>query len=127
MAKDTIYCEINDKEIIEIFYKFLNKISDKQKVMRAISRIMLNDVEENFKTQGVNNTGEKWQDWDELYRAYREKIGRGSGDILTLEGELKKGISRKATESEAIVYSDKIYSAIHNFGGDIRRGGKIVG
>ena len=127
MTRRSIYCEINDKEILALLDEMQSKVKDRKKVLRSLARIMQKDVEENFETEGKNITGEKWEEWSDPYEAYRAKTGRANGKILQLEGELRKGISRKVTDDEAVLYSDKEYAAIHNFGGDIRRDGSIVG
>ena len=79
-------------------------------------------VYENFETEG-KNSGEKWKEWTDEYKQHREKIGRGNGHIMTLEGELRESISSVVTDEEAMVGSNKEYAAIHNFGGDIKKRG----
>lgn len=69
----------------------------------------------------------KIEEWSDPYKIWRKKHGRGDGKLLVLEHEMREGISRKTTEDTAMIISDKDYAAIHNFGGDIKRGGETVG
>lgn len=124
--KAPIYVKINDEKILEMIDNIGKKAKNPKKIMRLISRIMLVHTDENFETQG-KNADEVWEDWSEPYKIWRQKNNYKGDKKLILENEMREGISRKVTNDSAMVYSDKIYSAIHNFGGPIKRRGKTVG
>ena len=47
-------------------------------------------------------------------------MGKTAG-ILTLEGNLRKSLTRKATASSALIGTNKEYAVIHNFGGPVKK------
>lgn len=105
----------NHKDILKGLEEIAEKAKNKKTILRNLSKTVLNYIENAFKTQG-ESMGEKWQDWsEEYYNRVRKSIG---GDILTLEGDLRKSITRKVNEDNVIISTDREYAAIHNFGMD---------
>lgn len=123
---ETFYIKSNDKALLKAIDKISDKVKAPSKLMRKIAQIMIEHTDENFETEG-ENAHENWEDWSEPYALWRTKQGNATGKKLQLEGEMKEGISRETTNNTAMIYSDKEYAALHNFGGDIRRGGKKTG
>ncbi len=124
--KKVIYIKANDKAVLELIDKVADKAKYPKKLMRKVAQIMAFHTDENFETEG-ENAHEDWEEWSDPYKIWRKKHGRGDGKLLVLEHEMREGISRKTTEDTAMIISDKDYAAIHNFGGDIKRGGETVG
>lgn len=116
----------NAEEIV----KFLNHQSklfkDLSPLMKVARVFMKYTIDENFETEG-SHTGEKWAEWSPLWKKRRSRMGRGNGKILGLYGELRKDIRAKHGKDFAMVGTNKKYAALHNFGGDIKRGGKKIG
>lgn len=117
-----IEMKCNYKEINNKLLKLGERAQNTRPLMKSAALIMKNYVDENFETQG-EHSGDKWEEWSDEYKEHREKIGRGNGRILSLEGELRESISSIVTDEEAMVGSNKEYAAIHNFGGDVKKRG----
>lgn len=120
--KKSIEMKCNYKKINNKLLKLGERAQNMRPLMKSAALIMKNYVDENFETQG-EHSGDKWKEWSDEYKEHREKIGRGNGHILSLEGELRESISSIVTDEEAMVGSNKEYAAIHNFGGDVKKRG----
>lgn len=117
---DSISIDIEDKKFQTYIEGLFKKVKDLRPLMRVVSQTMKLEVDENFETEG-QNAGEKWADWSDSWRLRRTKAGRGNGKILNFNGELRQSITRKSTDTEATVGTNKVYAAIHNFGGEIKK------
>lgn len=120
MSNEFIEVKCNDKELFEVFEALCKRVKNMKPIMREITHIMLEDIEENFETEGENANG-KWEDWSDDWKEKRIKLGRGEGKILTLNADLRKSFVREASNTEALVGTNKEYAAIHNFGGEIKK------
>lgn len=115
---DIVKLEIDNKEIKKMLTGIAEKVKKpKKSIFRPVGHIIKNYIDENFETEG-ENSGEKWQAWSDVYKAHRDYIGRGDGNILQLEGELREKITDKITNDSVIVGTNQDYAAIHNFGFD---------
>lgn len=108
--------KINDKLIIKFLKDCHKQLDDLSPLMKTARVIMKKVVDDNFETEG-KATGEKWQEWSDSWKKKRIKLGRGSGKILTLDGELRRSIHAKSGSNFALVGTNKEYAALHNFGG----------
>lgn len=79
-------------------------------LMQAIANRVRNDAMLNFRRGGV------WPETWSQSRAARERSGR----TMMERGALRNSIHARATATEAIIGTDLIYAAIHQFGGIIR-------
>lgn len=122
MSKEPITLKSNSKAIFEAIGRIGARVKNLKPIMREIAYIMQRSVESNFDTEGKSG-GEKWQAWGDDYKKLREKMGYGNGKILTLRGDLRKSFVREATSKGAIVGTNKVYAAIHNFGGPVKKRG----
>lgn len=103
------------KEIVKFLNNIQKEIQDLTPLMKVARRFLKNTVDENFETSGTH-TGEKWESWSEKWKKQRIKMGRGSGKILNLEGELRRSIKAKHGKDFTQVGTASEYAAIHNFG-----------
>ena len=117
--------EINAKEIVKEIERIRKELGDTKPLLKVCRRCLMNYIDENFETEGTAS-GEKWQEWSDDWREQRKKLGRGSGKILNLEGELRRSIDSKLKKDELIIGTAKEYAAIHQFGGEIKRKNKIT-
>lgn len=99
------YIQINIKEAQQAINNLQNKLKDLSPLMLAISETMKSAVDENFETEGHGT-------WAETQRG---------GRILQDSGHLKNSINSFYNNKQAIVGTNVIYAAIHNFGGKNRR------
>lgn len=84
----------------------------KRPLMRAIAGIMADAVEENFAREGR-------PEWLGLAPATRKR--RDGGKILQDSGRLASSIVARAEADSAMVGTNLLYAAIHQFGGEITR------
>lgn len=103
------------KDVVKFLNDIQKEIQDLTPLMKVARRFLKKTVDENFETSGTH-TGEKWKEWSEKWKKQRIKMGRGSGKILNLEGELRRSIKAKHGKDFAQVGTASEYAAIHNFG-----------
>ncbi len=119
---DPIEIRIEDRELTSLLFKLSQKAVNTAPLMRNIAGIMQDSVEENFEKEG---RPDKWQKLKPSTIKQRTKKGYWPGRILQRRGELAASITSKYDKHSAIVGTNKIYAAIHQFGGDAGRGGKV--
>jgi len=108
-----ITIKIEDSGVQNLLRAIQTRIRNMYPIMREISEIMRDEVEENFAQQGRP----KWTPLKVSTIRRREMEGHWPGKILQLHGHLAASISAKATNTEAIVGTNVKYAAIHQFGG----------
>lgn len=94
---------------------------DQTPAMREASGIMADSVEENFEQEGRP----KWKSLAASTIRQREKVGKWPGKILQRSGALARSITRHYDATSALVGTNSVYAAIHNFGGKAGRGHKV--
>ena len=99
---------INDDALQQKFEDALNKLANTKPLMQRISLTLLNVTEENFNAQGRPK-------WAALNPAYAKT--RKGNIILQLSGQLAASITPFSGANYAGVGSNKVYAAIHQFGG----------
>lgn len=115
-----IKIEIDDRQFREAIQKLIQRGIDRRPLMRNIAMIMHNAVEENFAQQGRPS----WRPLSPKTIKSRQKRGYWPGAILQMRGELAASISQSSDNNSAVVGTNKIYAAIHQFGGRAGRGHK---
>ena len=95
---------IDDSALQQKFENALNKLADTKPLMQRISLTLLDVTEENFNAEGRPK-------WAGL------KHPREGGSILQLSGQLAASITPFSGANYAGVGSNKVYAAIHQFGG----------
>lgn len=116
-----IKIEINDRELKIILNKIQKKADNMKPVMVAIANSMLEAVEENFEKEGRP----KWQPLSQRTIQQRITKKRWPGKILQQTGQLLASIQPSATNESATVSTNKIYAAIHHFGGYAGKNRKV--
>lgn len=86
-------------------------------MMRSISGVMADAVEENFRVEGRPRWPRRSLSTT-IARVQEGKLGR----ILQVSGQLAASVSRRSNENEAAVGTNKKYARIHQMGGVVRRG-----
>ena len=119
---EPIEIKIDDKEIQKYLQKLVSKTENLRPLMKNIAGIMMDSVEENFEKEG---RPEKWQGIAKSTIKQRTKKGYWPGRILQVRGELAASITSKYDENSALVGTNKVYAAIHQFGGDAGRNKKV--
>lgn len=107
---------IANKKLRKKFKKLADKSSRKE-VMRAAAAALRESTEYAFEQERDPSTNEKWADWTDDYRDWREEHGHTPGKILTLSGQLATSMTTEYDDSYAVIGSNKVYAAIHQWGG----------
>ena len=118
---ESIEIKIDDIKLQEILKKLISKVQNLRPLMKNISGIMMDSVEENFEKEG---RPDKWQELAKSTIKQRKKKGHWPGRILQVRGELASSITSYYDSDSAVVGTNKVYAAIHQFGGDAGRGKK---
>lgn len=90
--------------------------------MKNIAGILEDSVEENFAQQGRP----KWQQLAKSTIEQRTKVNKWPGMILQMSSAgLASSITSYYDDNSAIVGTNKVYAAIHQFGGKAGRNKKV--
>lgn len=95
----------NDEQVISQLGKIIQSLENRQPLMRRLSGTMYSAVMQNFDAGG---------------RPAWQGISHRNGKPLNDTGALRGSISESASSDEAVVGTNLIYAAIHQFGGVIR-------
>lgn len=111
-------------QVVNVNKRALN-LSD---AMQSAATIMELDILQHF-TDKMSSDGTSWPAVSDLYAARKEEAGRNPNNILVYDGTLRRSISlgKRTDTHKAVVGTNVIYSAVHNFGLTIRgRGGVSI-
>ena len=114
MAETTIYVHIDDREVVKLLKQLEATGKDMTPVMRTIAGIMADAVEQNFEKEG---RPDHWQPLALSTIKQREKHGHWPGQMLQRTGSLASSVTIKFDANSASVGTNKVYAAIHQFGG----------
>jgi phage virion morphogenesis protein len=142
MAGTFIEIEINDKELQSAFDRMEARCGRLKPAMDIIGNIVTNSIRENFVAQG---RPERWKPLSEvtLYMLIGGRAGfKKTGEIraaakrkvtnkqilidMGMAGGLMGSIHYNADDNSVIVGTDKVYGAIHQFGGKAGRNKKVT-
>lgn len=118
---DFIEIRIENEELQRYLDQLAEKASDLRPLMKNIAGILENSVETNFEQQGRP----KWEGLKKPTIEYRTKHDYWPGKILQMRGELAASITSDYDENSAVVGTNKIYAAIHHFGGKAGRNKQV--
>lgn len=117
-----ITIKVDDKGATQLLRKLSKKLEDMSPVMKVVAGIMHDAVEENFEKEGQP----RWTPLASSTIRQREKKRHWPGKLLQVSGQLASSISEKHDSRSATVGTNKIYAAIHQFGGKAGRGHKVT-
>jgi len=118
---DSIEIRLDNRELQDYLIQLAERTSDLCPLMRNIAGIMADSVEENFEQQGRP----KWEGLKKSTIEQRVQKGYWPGKILQMRGELAASITSHYDENSAVVGTNKVYAAIHQFGGKTGRNKKV--
>jgi phage virion morphogenesis protein len=116
-----INASIDDRDVRRALDRLGRKLDDLSPVMRVISGILADAVEENLEQEGRPT---HWAALKPATIAARERKGYWPGRILQQRGELAASIQPGHGRRQAWAGTNKVYAAIHHFGGMTGRGHK---
>lgn len=95
----------------------LNKLrlvlTEKRRLNRAMGEKFLEMTKRNFGVSGPYRS----QAWPPLTKRYQQRIRYYGAPKLVRKGDLRSSIRIEVSDTEAIVYSESAYAAVHQFGG----------
>lgn len=112
--------ETNQAQLQQFFDKLSNKVINLKPLMLNVAEIMHSSVMKNFRDQAAN--GKAWQKLAPSTIKQRKKKGYWPGRILQRRGGgdgLKASVQSSHGDDFAQVGTNKIYAAIHQYGGVI--------
>ncbi|MEW6115366.1 MAG: phage virion morphogenesis protein [Nitrospirota bacterium] len=134
-----IKISVKDKEALRFLTELQRRSTNMTPVMRRIAEIMHDAVEENFEAEGrprwrplaastIMGAFGGARKWNTKKGAVRKSIAKklAGRKILQDSGQLAASISRKSDARSARVGTNKVYAAIHQFGGKAGRGRKVT-
>lgn len=95
--------------------EFVNK-----SLFLAIGEALLQSTDARFDKQQAPD-GTPWQPLSPKYAAYKRKRGYGK-KILKMRGHLRDTLTMQATDASVSIGSNRIYAAMHQYGGRTRFG-----
>jgi phage virion morphogenesis protein len=110
-----ITVEIEHQRLQDALRKVEWAVGDLAPLMRSAAAELLSQTEENFENEGRPD----WADLSDVTTGRREKSGNWPGQILQISSAgLAASVTSAATDSSALVGSNKPYAAMMHFGGD---------
>ena len=110
------------KKLKKHYYKLLKNTSNLRPLIKNIAGIIADSTEENFKVEGRP----KWKDLSEKTKTARKKTGHYPGQILQVSGQLALSATTQYDDTSAVIGSNKVYSAIHQLGGQAGKNKKTT-
>lgn len=111
-----IQSKIIDDRFERPFQRVIQGMQDATPLMRVITGIMLDEVEENFEQEGRP----EWLGLHPGTIAARKKAGHWPGKILQRTGQLAASIVGDHDATSSVVGTNKEYAAAHQFGAKTR-------
>ena len=90
----------------------------RQQMLFVVGQDMVEEIGQQFDTQGVHFLGRRWQDLSERRKSERAAKGTWPGLILQDTGNLKRSRNNIATDSVATVRLTANYASTHEQGED---------
>lgn len=108
--------EYNNAEVLQALQSAVDVLQNPQAMFRDMGEYMLIALDARFESQ-TEPDGTPWQP---LSPAYQKRKRKNQDKILTLDGYLKNTLRYQVSDNELAVGSNRIYAAIHQFGGEIQ-------
>lgn len=112
-----IEIRLDSAELENYLNQLADKTSDLRPLMKKLAGIMHDSAEQNFESEGRP----KWPELKPSTIKQRSKRGYWPGRILQVRGELAASITSSYDNHSAFVGTNKVYAAIHHFGGNAGR------
>ncbi|WP_204126632.1 phage virion morphogenesis protein [Pseudomonas ogarae] len=107
--------ELDDQHLQQTLSKVEQAIGDLTPLMHSLAAELASQTEENFEHEGRP----QWPDLSDTTTERRAKTGHWPGKIFQVSAAgLAASITTQATDSSALIGSNKPYAAMMQFGGD---------
>lgn len=121
MAGASLTITVNDAAVTAALRALAQAIARPRAVMAEIGQSLKTSTQERFRRE-IDPDGNAW-------KPSRRKAEGSPRPTLTLNGYLRGSITRRATDDSAVIGTNVIYAATHQFGGTItpkKPGGRLV-
>lgn len=108
-----IEAKLEYQPLLRALRQAASEMGNARPLMRSVAGIMLRAVEDNFEQEGRP----KWKDLHPGTKLTRHLQGTWPGKILQRSGGLASSIQQQFDQRQAVVGTNKVYAAIHQFGG----------
>ncbi len=108
--------------------KMVTSFENTEELTADISEIILSDIGQHFEDE-VGPNDQPWRELADATIEDRKKENKWPGKILQRQGRgsgLLGSLQAANTKTEASVSTNKVYAAIHHFGGQAGRGRKVT-
>jgi len=105
--------------------RLMNRMANRQGFFKNVGEHLLNSVHDNFETERAPD-GMPWQPLSPVTITARQRHSDTPLSILRVTGGLVGSINYAADNDAVRVGTAKVYAAIHHFGGQAGRGGKVT-
>jgi phage virion morphogenesis protein len=122
MAGDGVLFKWDDKDLQAMIARSIGNIKDMTPVMKSFSEYMVTQTDKRFMDEKAPD-GSPWQKLSSITLARKARLNK-IDKILQQDGYLRL-VHPHADKDSAGVYSDRIYTAIHNRGGMAGPGRKV--
>lgn len=119
MAGSAVKVTIDNREFVQLVSDVADRFGDTKPALEIIGETVVASVKENFEDGG------RPAGWVELAEATIERKGHDKILIGSSQGSLEESIHSEIESDTVYVGTDKIYGAIHQFGGMAGRGKKV--
>jgi len=107
--------ELNHQHLQQTLSEVERAIGDLTPLMHSLAAELASQTEENFEHEGRP----QWPELSDVTIERRAKTGHWPGKMLQVSSAgLAASITKQATDSSALVGSNKLYAAMMQFGGD---------
>lgn len=107
--------DVASKRIKRVFGQLKN--GSRKPIMRAAAQSLHEATEYAFEQERDPTTNAPWLPWSDAWKEWREEHGFTPGKILTLHGQLAASMTTEYGADYALIGSNKVYAAIHQWGG----------
>ena len=119
--------EIDDREVRAALDRMTKAGGDLGPAMREIAGVLADAAEQAFESESDPATGQSWPSLAPATIRQRERKGKWPGKMLQVsQGGLAGSIQPEYGRDHAAAGTNKVYAAIHQFGGQAGRGRKVT-
>ncbi len=114
----SITISVDDAQVQATLRRLQQRVSNLRPALAAVANELQSVTDHAFQTETDPATGRRWQDLADSTKKSRTKVGKWPGQILQMSaGGLVASIQPQSSDTFAEVGTNKVYAAIHQFGG----------
>lgn len=125
MAREPLDVEIKDAGAKRLLADVIDRMKHPKPALAVVGEIVTESIQRNFEKGG---RPQKWKPLAPATIKERRRLGKWPGRILVRQGTaggLFGSISHRPMNDRVVWHANKVYAAIHHFGGMAGRGRKV--